>query len=71
MDASIDLVESAGAAPADAPVDLAGEWLAHSRHEDEVHRIPGAELGDYAGLVSFATNDPEPDPAELFTDVVR
>jgi glyoxylase-like metal-dependent hydrolase (beta-lactamase superfamily II) len=36
------------------PVDLAGEWVAHSRHEDEVHRIPGAELGDYAG---FPLND--------------
>jgi glyoxylase-like metal-dependent hydrolase (beta-lactamase superfamily II) len=36
------------------PVDLAGEWAAHSRHEDEVHRIPGAELGDYAG---FPLND--------------
>jgi cyclase len=35
---------------ASAPVDLAGEWLAHSRQEDEVHRIPGAELGDYAGF---------------------
>jgi len=31
-------------------VDLAGEWLAHARQEDEVHRIPGAELGDYAGF---------------------
>ena len=39
---------------ADAPVDLAGEWLAHARQEDEVHRIPGAELGDYAG---FPLND--------------
>ena len=31
-------------------MDLAGEWLAHARQEDEVHRIPGAELGDYAGF---------------------
>ena len=44
--------QNAGAA--DPPVDLAGEWLAHARHEDEVHRIPGAELGDYAG---FPLND--------------
>jgi cyclase len=35
---------------ADAQVDLAGEWAALSRHEDEVHRIPGPELGDYAGF---------------------
>ncbi len=33
-----------------AQVDLAGEWAALSRHEDEVHRIPGPELGDYAGF---------------------
>jgi cyclase len=24
--------------------------VAHARHEDEIHRIPGAELGDYAGF---------------------
>ena len=35
-------------------MDLAGEWLAHARQEDEIHRIPGAELGDYAG---FPLND--------------
>jgi hypothetical protein len=34
------------AAPASAQIDLAGEWTARSRHEDEVHRIPGPELGD-------------------------
>jgi glyoxylase-like metal-dependent hydrolase (beta-lactamase superfamily II) len=32
------------------PIDLTGEWTARSRHEDEVHRIPGPELGDYAGF---------------------
>jgi len=42
------------AAPAAAQIDLAGEWTARSRHEDEVHRIPGPELGDYAG---FPIND--------------
>jgi cyclase len=42
------------ASPVCAQVDLAGEWAALSRHEDEVHRIPGAELGDYAG---FPLND--------------
>lgn len=35
---------------ASAPIDLSGQWAPHSRHEDEVHRIPGAELGDYAGF---------------------
>jgi cyclase len=38
------------AAPVAAQIDLAGEWTARSRHEDEVHRIPGPELGDYAGF---------------------
>ena len=46
-----DLLQAQDAGPrADAPVDLAGEWVAHARHEDEIHRIPGAELGDYAGF---------------------
>ena len=31
-------------------IDLAGEWGARATHEDQVHRIPGAELGDYAGF---------------------
>ena len=48
---STELPRAQDAGPrADAPVDLAGEWVAHSRQEDEVHRIPGAELGDYAGF---------------------
>lgn len=33
------------ATPAAAQVDLAGEW-ARDNHEDEPHRVPGAELGD-------------------------
>ena len=50
-----DVIQAQNPGPAaDAPVDLAGEWLAHARQEDEVHRIPGAELGDYAG---FPLND--------------
>ena len=37
------------AAPAFAQVDIAGEWAARA-HEDQPHRGPGAELGDYGGL---------------------
>ena len=37
------------ATPAAAQVDLAGEW-ARDNHEDQPHRAPGAELGDYTGL---------------------
>jgi hypothetical protein len=37
------------ASPAAAQFDLAGEWAART-HEDNPHRIPGAELGDYTGL---------------------
>jgi cyclase len=37
-------------ASAMAQIDLAGEWGARATHEDQVHRIPGAELGDYAGF---------------------
>ncbi len=37
------------AAPAFAQIDLAGEW-ARDNHEDQPHRAPGAELGDYTGL---------------------
>jgi len=35
--------------PARAQVDIAGEWAARV-HEDQPHRGPGAELGDYTGL---------------------
>ncbi len=37
------------AAPAFAQIDLSGEWAARY-HEDQEHRIPGPELGDYTGL---------------------
>src|SRR5688572_26085754 len=37
------------AAPAVAQVDIAGEW-ARNNHEDQPHRAPGAELGDYTGI---------------------
>ena len=30
-------------------VDIAGEWAARVQ-EDQPHRVPGAELGDYTGL---------------------
>src|ERR1039458_1830635 len=30
-------------------VDISGEWAARI-HEDQPHRVPGAELGDYTGL---------------------
>ena len=38
----------AAAGPVAAQVDLAGEW-ARDNHEDQPHRAPGAELGDYTG----------------------
>src|SRR5262245_38027256 len=37
------------AVPAAAQVDIAGEWAARAQ-EDQPHRGPGAELGDYSGL---------------------
>jgi cyclase len=37
------------AVPASAQIDLAGEWAARSA-EDQPHRVPGPELGDYTGL---------------------
>ena len=37
------------ASPASAQVDISGEWAARG-HEDQPHRAPGAELGDYTGL---------------------
>src|SRR5206468_3845817 len=37
------------ASPAFAQIDLSGEWSARY-HEDQEHRIPGPELGDYLGL---------------------
>jgi len=38
-----------GSAPAFAQVDLTGEWGARQQ-EDQPHRNPGPELGDYAGF---------------------
>src|SRR5512145_810198 len=38
-----------GSRPAYAQRDLSGEWSARY-HEDQPHRIPGPELGDYTGL---------------------
>jgi hypothetical protein len=43
------LVAALLAAPAWAQVDIAGEW-ARDNHEDQLHRAPGAELGDYTGM---------------------
>src|SRR5918992_3171078 len=43
------LVTMVLASPASAQVDIAGEW-ARDNHEDQPHRAPGAELGDYTGL---------------------
>jgi hypothetical protein len=37
------------ASPALAQVDISGDWAARV-HEDQPHRGPGAELGDYTGL---------------------
>ena len=37
------------ASSAFAQVDISGEWAARI-HEDQPHRVPGAELGDYTGL---------------------
>ena len=37
------------AVPAAAQVDIAGEW-ARDNHEDQPHRAPGAEVGDYTGI---------------------
>jgi cyclase len=38
-----------GSRPAFAQRDLSGEWSARY-HEDQPHRIPGPDLGDYTGL---------------------
>ena len=40
---------SFSAAPAMAQVDIAGEWATRT-NEDQPHRAPGADLGDYTGL---------------------
>jgi hypothetical protein len=38
-----------GSVPAFAQIDISGEWSARI-HEDQPHRVPGPELGDYTGL---------------------
>jgi hypothetical protein len=38
-----------GSVPAYAQIDISGEWVSRI-HEDQPHRIPGPELGDYTGL---------------------
>ena len=43
------LLATSVAAPAAAQVDLTGMW-APIFHEDQVERIPGPDVGDYAGL---------------------
>lgn len=43
------LVATVMATPAAAQVDIAGEWN-RDNHEDQPHRVPGAELGDYTGM---------------------
>ncbi|MEQ1757892.1 MAG: hypothetical protein ABL986_06200 [Vicinamibacterales bacterium] len=43
------LAAVAVATPASAQGDIAGEWAARAQ-EDQPHRGPGAELGDYTGL---------------------
>jgi hypothetical protein len=45
----IPLLLAGGTTPAEAQVDLSGIW-APIFHEDQPERIPGPEIGDYAGL---------------------
>jgi hypothetical protein len=49
LTAVLALVLLAVASPALAQVDIAGEW-ANRTNEDQPHRAPGADLGDYTGL---------------------
>jgi hypothetical protein len=46
---AIAFVLTVVAVPAYAQVDLSGEW-GRDNHEDQPHRAPGADLGDYTGL---------------------
>jgi hypothetical protein len=39
----------AAATPAAAQFDISGEWAARTG-EDQPHRVPGPDLGDYTGL---------------------
>ena len=43
------LVLTLAASPAFAQIDLSGQWAGRF-HEDQEHRVPGPELGDYLGL---------------------
>ena len=47
--AIVFLLATAAASAVSAQIDLSGEWSARY-HEDQEHRIPGPELGDYTGL---------------------
>jgi glyoxylase-like metal-dependent hydrolase (beta-lactamase superfamily II) len=47
--AGVLLLIAVGPGSVFAQVDLSGEWSARY-HEDQEHRIPGPELGDYTGL---------------------
>ena len=54
-----------GAAPAPAPIvrtDISGDWTVIS-NEDQPHRVPGPELGDYTGL---PLNDADRQKAEAW-----
>jgi len=39
--------------------------------EDEIKKIDAKVRDGVNEAAEFATNDPEPDPSELYTDVVR
>ena len=42
-----------------------------SRSEDELKKIDAGVRATINEAAEFATHDPEPDPAELYTDVYR
>ena len=44
------LVTLLSVTPVCAQTDFSGEWTAGPRHEDNLDRLPGPELGDYTGL---------------------
>jgi pyruvate dehydrogenase E1 component alpha subunit len=46
---------------------LANKWAS----EDDLKKIDAEVRGTVNEASEFATHDPEPDPAELWTDVVR
>ncbi|MGB7220268.1 MAG: hypothetical protein WBD07_15830 [Vicinamibacterales bacterium] len=59
------MLAQAPAAPA-VGVDLAGEWSAR-QHEDQPHRAPGPELGDYTGLPISAASRQKADSWDAST----